>query len=207
MDPGLLRTIREEWPVVRTAPWSFAIIAVVAAGIGFGAATLWWSGTVSTLREHLAFSQDKLQTALSHPTNPAAALITKPEENGRRVSAQEKQCLISKFKDLNKDFIGVVVTAFPSDEAQKYATDFSNIFLRMGYLSGVIQGSPKSYDDTGVIVGFRDPDKPSDNGKRFKEILSTCIKLNDRSLRWDVPPSLAPQMASVDFDLFIGPTD
>jgi hypothetical protein len=203
-----LRTLREEWRVVKTAPWSFAVVGIIALGIGYGVATYWWSGTVSTVRERLAFAQDELQIALAHPANPAAALLTAPENNGRRLSEKEKQCLVSEFKDSTKGFLAIVVSAFSTDESQKYATDFSTLFLRMGYQSGVLPGSPHSYDDTGVIVGFKVPEKPSDLGKKFKELIGACIKLNDRSLIWGPPlPPLLPQLAAIDFDLFIGPKD
>jgi hypothetical protein len=136
MDLGPIKAVRDEWPVVKTAPWSFLIVAIVSAGIGFGVATLWWSGTVSTLRERLSFAQDKLQVAIANPTNPAATLLTKTD--GRRLLDDQKQCLISKFRDANQDFVGIIVTAFPVDEAQKYAAEISTLFIRMGYQSGVL---------------------------------------------------------------------
>lgn len=201
------KAFRDEWPVVKTAPWSFGIIFVAAAGLGFGAATLWWTETVSTLRERLAFAQDKLQTVLANPGNPAAALVIKTDSQGRHLNDREKRCLISKFKDINKDFVAIIVTAFPNDEAQRYATDFTNLFIRMGYQSGVIPGSPKSYDDTGLIVGFRNLEHPSDAAQKFKELFGSCVSLHERTLKWDPPPNLLPQLNSVDFDLFVGPTD
>jgi hypothetical protein len=208
MDLSPLKAIRDEWRVVKTAPGSFAVVAIVCLGIGYGLATYWWSGTVSTLRERLAFAQDELQIALNHPANPAAALLTAPENSGRRLSDKEKQCFISEFKDSTKEFPAIVVTAFPTDEPQKYATEFSTLFLRMGYQSGVLSGSPHSLDDVGVIVGFKDPEKPSDLGKKFKQLIGSCIKLNDRNLMWGPPlPPLLPQYTVVDFDLFIGPRD
>lgn len=207
MDLGPVRAVRDEWRVVKTAPWSFIVIAVVAVAAGFGIGTLWWSGTVSTLRERLAFAQDQLQTALAHPQNPAAALVTKTDEKGRRLVDSEKRCLIAKFKDATKDFVAIIITSFPNDEAQKYATDFTNLFIRMGYQSGVIQGSPKSYDDTGLIVGIKDPDHPSDAATKFKEFFGACVALHDRRLVWSPPPTLLPQYQAIDFNLFVGPVD
>jgi hypothetical protein len=151
------------------------------------------------------FAQDKLQVALANPANPGSALLTKSD--GRRLQDQQRQCLVSKFKDINKDFLAIIITAFPNEEAQKYATEISTLFLRMGYQSGVLQGTPKSYDDTGLIIGLKDPDHPSDPAKKFSEFVGSCLQLHERSLRWDPPPNLLPQFTSIDFDLFVGPND
>jgi hypothetical protein len=207
MDQGFLRTLREELPVMKTAPWSFAAVLLVGIGVGFGVASLWSSGTISTLRERLSFAQDKLQVALANPANPAA-LLTKSDDKQRHLSDKQKQCLISKFKDTNKDFIAIVISAFPNDEAQKYAADFLNIFLRTGYQSGILAGTPKNYDDIGIIIGLKDPEHPSDASKKFKALIGACIELNERSLRWDPAPGLlSPQFSSIDFNLFVGPRD
>lgn len=77
----------------------------------------------------------------------------------------------------------------------------------MGYRSGVLQGTPGSYNDTGVIVGFKNPDDPSENGKQFSELMGKCIPLHARKLRWDGQNNIIPELASVDFDLFIGPRE
>ena len=203
MDFGLFRAIREEWPLVKTAPWSFGAIAIAALAIGFGIATLWWSGTVSTLRERLSFAQDKLQVALSGPANPST-LLTKSEE-GRRLSEAEKQCITSKFKNLNNDFVGIIITSFSNDEAQKYSADFLGLFLRMGFQSGIFIGQPKTYEDTGLIIGLKDPAHPSASAKKFKELLGSCVALNERPLVWESPPVLLPKFTVVDFNLFVGP--
>jgi hypothetical protein len=207
MDWGAFRALREEWPTVKLAPGSFILIALVAAAVGFAVSTLWWSGTVSALRERLSFAQDKLQVALANPANPAA-LLTKSQDQGRHLSDSEKRCIISKFKDATKDFPAVIISAFPNDEAQKFANDFLGLFLRMGYQSGILPGKPMSYGDTGIIIGMKDPKNPSDKAKRFKELIGACITLNERELVWDITPAvLLPQLASIDFDLFIGPSD
>jgi hypothetical protein len=207
MDLGLLKALREEWPLLKTAPWSFGTVFFIASAIGFGVASLWWSGTVSTLRERLAFAQDKLQVALANPANPAA-LITKPNDQGRHLSEKEKQCLFTKLKDENKNFIALIITAFQdNDEAQTYAKEFLGVFIRMGYQSGILSGMPKSYDDTGLIVGLKDPDNPSDIAKKFKDIIGSCVLLNDRKLTWESPPGLLPKLSTVDFNLFVGPKD
>jgi hypothetical protein len=48
---------------VSAAPWSIAIIAGIFLVIGFGTAGLYFSGTISTLRERVSLYQDRLQGA------------------------------------------------------------------------------------------------------------------------------------------------
>ena len=88
MDLGLLKTLREEWPTVRAAPWSFAFVSVMALGLGFGASTLWWSGTVSTLRERVSLYQDRLQGA---SPDQAARTIKDLTDQVSALQAKEKQ--------------------------------------------------------------------------------------------------------------------
>src|SRR5260370_12535469 len=136
---GLLKELREGWPAVRAAKWAIFVALVTGALAGFGVATLWWTGTVSTLRERLSFSQDKLQIALASPSNPSALLTKEP---GRHLSDNDRKCLVENFKNENGTFKAIVVFAFSEEEAQKYATEFVNLFLRMGYVSGRLDGRP-----------------------------------------------------------------
>jgi hypothetical protein len=75
-DWNLVKELRQEWPAVKAAKWAVTIALVLGAGVGFGVASLWWTGTVSTLRERLAFSQDELQIAVANP-NSSSSLLTK----------------------------------------------------------------------------------------------------------------------------------
>lgn len=93
-DWNLVKELRQEWPTVKAAKWAVFVAMILGAGAGFGVASLWWTGTVSTLRERLAFSQDKLQIALASPSNPAA-LLTKSA--GRALSENDKKCLIKNL--------------------------------------------------------------------------------------------------------------
>ena len=61
MDPGIIKTLQQEWQAVSAAPWSVFTIGAIALAIGFGIATLYYSGTISTLRERVQFFQDRLQ--------------------------------------------------------------------------------------------------------------------------------------------------
>jgi hypothetical protein len=205
MDPwGLLKELREGWPAVRTAKWVVFVALVTGAVAGFGIATLWWTGTVSTLRERLSFSQDKLQIALASPSNPAA-LLTK--EAGRHLEEKDRKCLVQQFKDRNKEMPSIIVSAFTDDESRKYAAEFATLFLRMGYNSGVMDGRPTQIDDVGVMVGLTNPEKPTPAATKFMELMSKCGLLTGAPIKFNPPPILLPEIAALEFDLFVGPKE
>jgi len=201
---ALIKEVREGWPAVRAAKWAVAVALVAGAVCGFGVATLWWTGTVSTLRERLSFSQDKLQIALASPSNPAALLTKEP---GRHLSDSDRKCLVEHFKDMNSAFKAIIISAFPDDEPRKYGQDFLNIFLRMGYKSGLLDGAPKGYEDVGLMVGLKDQDKPSGEAQKFIELIGKCVLINQKRIKYDPSPSLLPDIVTIDFDLFVGPKE
>jgi hypothetical protein len=205
-DWNLVKELRQEWPAVKAAKWAVTIALVLGAGVGFGVASLWWTGTVSTLRERLAFSQDELQIAVANP-NSSSSLLTK--NVGRSLSSDEKKCLAKNFKDAHPDFPAIIVTTFPNDEARKYAAQFSELFLRMAILSGVIDGTPSAYGDFGVMVGLRDIGNPSDRAKKFISYLQDCKLINHDPIQFSpmFQGQLLPQVAELDFDLYIGPPE
>jgi hypothetical protein len=202
---GLLKELREGWPAVRAAKWVVFVALVTGTATGFGIATLWWTGTVSTLRERLSFSQDKLQVALANPSNPGGALLTK--DAGRHLSDDERKCIVQNFKDANSSFKAIIVSTFSDAESQKYASEFLDLFLRMGYQSGLMQGNPTAYGDVGVMVGLKDIDNPSDTAKKFIGLIEKCGLINHKPIQFKPPLNLLAQFADLDFDLFVGPKE
>jgi hypothetical protein len=200
----LLKELREEWPTAKAARWLIFLGVVLGVLVGFGISTLWWTGTVGTLRERLAFSQDRLQIALANPSNPAALLTKEP---GRHLTDSDKKCLVENFKDLNDLFKAMIVTAFPDEEPQKYASEFAILFVRMGYKSGVLPGNPRRYEDIGVLVGLKDPNNPSSKAKQFIELMKKCNITNQEPIRYEAALNLLPEAAALDFDLFVGPRE
>jgi hypothetical protein len=55
--------LRKHWPSLR---WPVFLALVIGAIGGFGAATFWWSGTVSTLRERVALLEENRSHAPLH---------------------------------------------------------------------------------------------------------------------------------------------
>jgi hypothetical protein len=203
-DWNLVKELRQEWPAVKAAKWAVMTALVLGAGVGFGVAGLWWTGTVSTLRERLAFSQDKLQIALANPTN-AGSLLTK--NAGRALSDEDKKCLVKNFKDGHSDFPGIIVSVFPNDEARKYGAQFAELFIRMAIRSGVLDATPTAYGDVGVMVGLKDIGNPSDLAKKFIAYLQECKLINHEPIQFSPRPGLLPEVAALDFDLYIGPPE
>jgi hypothetical protein len=78
MDIGIFKTLKDEWPIARVAPWSFMIVLAVGIIFGFGVSTLWWTGTVSALRERVSLYQDRLQGA--SPDQAAQKIKTLTEQ-------------------------------------------------------------------------------------------------------------------------------
>jgi hypothetical protein len=52
---GWLKEFRDNWT---GHPWPAFVAIVIGAICGFGVATFWWSGTVSTLRERIVLLQE-----------------------------------------------------------------------------------------------------------------------------------------------------
>ena len=189
---------------MRAAKWAVFVALVTGAATGFGVATLWWTGTVSALRERLSFSQDKLQIALANPLNPGALLTKEP---GRHLSDKDRKCLVENFKDANGQFKAILITAFLDEESLKYAGEFLNLFYRMGYRAGTVQGNSTAFNDVGVMIGLSDPEKPSEEAKKFLELIGKCDLINHPPIKFSPPPNLLPDIASIDFDLYIGPKE
>ena len=124
MDIGFLKTLREEWPVIRTAPWSFIISVVIAFGLGFLVSTLTWTGTVSTLRERVSLYQDRLQGA-------------SPDQAAQKMVDLEKQ--IKELQPHPQRHLTASVT--PQVIINKAKECFSALKGERGMMTGRLRGS------------------------------------------------------------------
>lgn len=55
----LFQEIRDGWPSVRAAKWIVWAALILGILLGSGGATIWWSGTVSALRERQKLAEDQ----------------------------------------------------------------------------------------------------------------------------------------------------
>jgi hypothetical protein len=83
LDIGSLKTLQQEWAAVSAAPWSFAIVAGLFLGIGYGIAVLYYGGTISALRERLSLSEERQRgsTPTKTPESPPDKLLSQKETN------------------------------------------------------------------------------------------------------------------------------
>ena len=137
-----------------------------------------------------------------------AALVAKKnvtKKKGRSLSDEERTCIVSKFNGQVNSFPAILISAIPEDEPTAYATDISNLFLRMGFRTGVLRGWSKQPDARGLMVGLKDPDHPSDLAIKFIGWMTDCKLLTHKPIKYNSFRSLLPFAAAMDFDLFIGP--
>jgi hypothetical protein len=91
-------------------------------------------------------------------------------------------------------------------DAQNYATEIQNTFLRVGINTGMAPAELNKYSDTGIMIGSTTPDKPSVRAKNLQSIFSNC-GFNPHFVKYSLSPILAPAFQKVDFDVFVGPAD
>ncbi len=207
MDFGFFKALREAWPTVSAAPWSFGAVFVIALAVGFGVSTLWWSGTVSTMRERVSLYQERLQGA--SPDQAAQriagleARIKQLEPHPqRRLSDEQKQKLLAAITPIAKE-IQLLLVFSDSAESSRYAIDFMRVFKKAGVTTfGPTQAFGESGEDRGVLVGLINQDKPSDLAKKYIEALqSTGLEI--KTTRWGSDIVQFPPQLPTDFDLFI----
>jgi len=98
----LLQEIRDGWPSVRAAKWIVWAALVLGATLGASGATIWWSGTVSALRERQTLAEaqrDDYKSKLGGAT---------PDQAKAKVEALERTINLvvgSKWEPLTKDEI------------------------------------------------------------------------------------------------------
>jgi hypothetical protein len=194
-------TFRNEWRVVKTAPWSFAAVVIAAAAIGFGVASLWWSGTVSTLRERVTLYQDRLQVgspeqALQKFNELEAQVKALQPMPQRHLTEEQRTKLLEAIKPIASQLQNIAIFAEAAREPGQFAVDFLRLFKDAGLNpTGPFISFPNYVTEHGILVGLRDPAKPSDLAAKFMEIL--------RSADLHIETTQGPGSGNLDFDLFV----
>jgi hypothetical protein len=182
---SLLKEIRESWPAVRSARWAVYSGVVFGAILGFGASTLWWSGTVGALRERVEYWKDRTRDA--------------PSISPRHLTAEQQAKLVSALKPLAATISNVAVMSEPLPETLRYASEFIKVLKDAGINPiGPMIGWAEADNDRGVMVGLTDISKPSEKALSFIYALRSA-GLDVKTVKWSVPNQTA------DFDLFLGP--
>jgi hypothetical protein len=152
---SLLRELRHEWPIGKAANWAVVIALTLGAVAGFGAASLWRSTTTTTLRERVAYWQERGQ---SNPTTRA----------DRHLSDDERAKLISALKPLAESIQNLIVSVEGVPEAVRYSTELIKILRDVGAnpIGPVFARSEKDRD-RGVMVRIAQPSKPSELAIKF----------------------------------------
>jgi hypothetical protein len=202
MDWGTFKALREEWPTVKLAPWTFALIALVGCAVGFGISTLWWSGTVSVLRERVSLYQDRLQGASPDQAAQRIAALEsrikdiepKPQ---RHLTDEQRKKLIEVMKPLASSLQQIALYTEGGREPAQFSVEFFKTFKDAGLDPiGPFISFPSLIYENGILVGMADPNKPSELALKFIEAL--------RSANLEVGTTSGPGSGNkLDFDLFI----
>jgi hypothetical protein len=178
---ALLKEIRESWPAVRMARWVVYCGLFLGAIVGFGASTLWWSGTVGALRERVDYWKDRARDA--------------PSISPRHLTTEQKTKLTDALKSLAATIPTVVVTSEPLPESLRYTSEFIAVIKAAGMTPlGPIIGWAEADNDRGVLIGLNDVNKPSEKALSFMYALRS-VGLDVKTAHWSVEGG--------DFDLFI----
>lgn len=182
----LFAVLREEWPVLKAAPWSIGSLLAAGLTAGFGIGCLYYGGTVSTLRERLQLYQDKLQVA--SPDDAAKKLnqlqltidrLESERKRERHLSEQEKSNLKTAFKDVVAALPAFSVAGLHDPESLQYAKEFMEVFDDAGakVKNKADKGMfPLSVDvlspsEIGIFVGVSNKIKPPQSAILFAETL------------------------------------
>jgi len=182
---AFLSELRNEWPTAKAANCAVLIALTLGSMAGFGAASLWWSTTTTTLRERVAYWQERAQ---NNPTT----------RTDRHLTEDQTAKLVSTLKPLAESIQNLIVSVEGVPEAVHYSTEFIKILKDVGVnpIGPVFAWSEKD-GDRGVMVGMAHPSKPSELAIKFIDALRAA-GFEIRIVPW------RGQVSRLDFDLFIG---
>jgi hypothetical protein len=138
---------------------------------------------LSTLRQQLGDANDKLQMLL--PDTP------------RRLTEQQRTSLHAASDWISQHVKTLYLYAWSSGDSMRYAGDFRDQFNKDHVLTeGPILTSCDG-KQRGILVGLRDPDRPSEDAMQFTRILQEAGFIVSYT-KWETN-----QEFGQDFDLFI----
>jgi hypothetical protein len=112
--------LRAEWPAATAARWAIVIGISFGLFAGFSFSTLWWSGTVSALRERINLYQDRLQGAspdeaakqIAELKTQVATLIAESQNQWKFTAKEQKALAVAIEKEPKK--IGFKIIPVPA---------------------------------------------------------------------------------------------
>jgi hypothetical protein len=122
----------------------------------------------------------------------------------RHLTDEQKQELATALApiagDLRKAWL--MITSESTGEAQRLAMDFASLFqedLKIATLRN--NGFAMLASEHGIMVGLRNPERPSDLALKFIDALKRGGLTDVKTTKWGIPPG---DNTPLDFDLFIG---
>jgi hypothetical protein len=158
---------------------------------------------IASLQAQLKESQRELAQSQAVPPRevykylPAPPVTVAVQIPQRHLSQSERQALQTALASMKDQLKGLIVFS-EGVESTRYALDFVDVLKKAG-VTTVFDWPVPAYgtldSDKGVLVGFKDPQNPSDLGKRFMDVL--------RSAGLSVHSTRSSIQGAMDFDLFI----
>ncbi|KJC35657.1 hypothetical protein UP09_31015 [Bradyrhizobium sp. LTSP885] len=197
----LLDAIENRFPRV-TASRSFIVAIVTALGIGFAVSHFLSSTEVSALKQQVELYKAKLQVGspdealkkLKDLEDRVQAIQPKPD---RQLSQEQKKSLAASLAPIAKDITQLWIFYEGTGEEARFANDFAAVLRDLKIPTfGPMPGYGSLSTDRGVLVGLRDPRKPSALALRFIDALRQG-GIDASTTYW------AGDQGDIDFDLFV----
>ena len=187
-----LHVVREHWPTI-------GAVAALSIITTWFVSNLVYVQQIDVLKNHNSFLQDRLNV---FQQNQAAAAATPPSQ-WRRLSDRERGLLFSALKQPEQRPRVIVIYAMADSEPRQYAAQFVDVF-RTFDIDVRAREVPLSMvmADVGLMVGVTNFSNPSDEARKFMDILRSA-GLQVHYTLWTKVTGLDD--SPVDFDLFIGP--
>jgi len=219
--PELLKAALWVWHHAR-ANWYALVKAPVLAALMIVAVLGFLGGRVNRAeqhdidQQHISFLQDQIgaykdrlqgatpdEAAKRFSTLEKALSIANAKigrfmpDTKRRLTESDKAFILSNRVEI-KNIIPSRLEIFSMSfgDSFRYALDFSEQFKLAGILASDPTPSSCQDDEAGVLVGIKDPMKPSENAARFISFL-TEMGMHPTPTRWYAAPD------ELSFDLFI----
>jgi hypothetical protein len=187
-----MHVLKQHWP-------TFAAVAGICIVGTWFVSGFFSSQQIEILKNHNVFLQDRLTVLQQNQ----AASASSPPSLWRRLGDRERGLLLAALKQPHQQPGVLIIYAMADSEPRQYAAQFLDVFRSSGVDVRAREVSlSMGTADVGIMVGLGNFPTPSDEAKKFKDLL-TSAGLEVHYTAWTKMPGIDD--APVDFDLFIGP--